>query len=123
LVRTEKGHDIVKRAAERGTLVIKDVTSDPNYQTHRLHTKRKGVIAPIRVKRYEAEGRPAPKYDLPVPEVTFRERVIERIVTATLDLATVRAFRLTVLRLVTSSLAIPLIKFRQAVKKRKYRQR
>ena len=123
LVRTEKGHDIVKRAADRGTLVIKDVTSDPNYQTHRLHTKRKGVVAPIRVKRYEASGRAAPKYDLPVPTVTFRERLIERIITAILDLATIRLIRVTVLRLVTSKLAIPLIKYRQAVKKRKYRGR
>ncbi len=123
LVRTEKGHEMVKRAAKRGTLVIRDVTSDPNYQTHRLHTKRKGVVAPIRVQRYESTGRPVPKYDLPVPEVTFRERMVERLVTTMLDFATVRAVRVTVLRLVTSSLAIPLIKFRQAVKKRKYRQR
>jgi coenzyme F420 hydrogenase subunit beta len=123
LVRTEKGHDIVKRAADRGTLVIKDVTTDPNYQTHRLHTKRKGVVAPIRVKRYQSKGLPAPKYDLPMPEVTFRERMVERTVTGILDLAKIRAIRVTVLRLVTSSLAIPLIKFRQAVKKRKYRGR
>lgn len=123
LVRTEKGREIVERAAERGTLVIRDVTSDPNYQTHRLHTKRKGAIAPIRIQRYKSTGRPVPKYDLPMPEVTRKERIMERVVTAMLDLATIRAVRVTVLRLVTSSLAIPLIKFRQAVKKRKYRAR
>jgi coenzyme F420 hydrogenase subunit beta len=123
LVRTEKGLEIVERAANRGSLKIRDVTSDPNYQTHRLHTKRKGVVAPIRIQRYESKGRPAPKYDLPIPEVTFRERIVERVVTSMLDLATIRAIRVSVLRLVTSSLAIPLIKIRQAVKKRKYRQR
>jgi coenzyme F420 hydrogenase subunit beta len=123
LVRTEKGHDLVKRAAERGTLVIKDVTKDPNYQTHRLHTKRKGVVAPIRVERYKSTGRAAPEYDLPVPDVTFKERMTERIVTSILDMATIRAVRVTVLRLVTSKLAIPLIKYRQFVKKRKYRGR
>jgi hypothetical protein len=58
-----------------------------------------------------------------VPEVTAKERLTERVVTTMLDLATIRAVRVTVLRLVTSSLAIPLIKFRQAVKKRKYRAR
>ncbi len=123
LVRTDKGHDIVKRAAERGTLAIKDVTTDPNYQTHKLHTKRKGIVAPIRVERYKAAKRPAPEYDVPIPEVTTREKVVERLVTGMLDLAKIRRVRVTILRLVTSKLAIPLIRFRQFVKKRKYRGR
>ena len=123
LVRTEKGHEIVRRAADRGTLVIKDVTADPNYQTHRLHTKRKGVIAPTRVERYKRSGIPVPQYDLPVPDVSLRERLVERTITGILDVAKIRSIRVTVLRLVTSKLAIPFIKFRQLVKKRKYRSR
>lgn len=121
LVRTDRGMEMVRHAMERGTIRAEDVTQDPDYATHRIQTRRKGLSAPLRTARRLAAGRPAPLYDRPPPEATAAERMTERGASFLLRLGTYRWFRYPLMRFLTSSAAIPLIKFRLWRKKRKYR--
>jgi hypothetical protein len=99
------------------------VTHDTDYETHRLQTKRKGLSAPLRAARRLAEGKPAPMYDRPPPPADLSERITERSASIMLWLATYRWFRFPLMRFLTSSAAIPLVKWRLWRKKRKYRAR
>ncbi len=122
LVRTDRGAEIVRGAMEAGALHAFDVTRDPSYKTHRIQTKRKGMIAPLRVERWRRMGIAAPRYDRPVPPATRGERRIERLATGLLSLAKHKAFRYPILAFLTSRYAIPLIKIRLFLKRRKYRR-
>lgn len=122
LVRTQKGLEIVQRAAERGTLFVKDVSNDPSYQTHKIQTARKGRIAPIRVMRYQNAGRAAPIYDIPMAAPTLKEKATELGVSGILRITRIAVIRRVILKFVTSWFAIPLIKIRQMRKKRKYKK-
>lgn len=122
IVRTPKGQELVRQAAERGTLVVKDVSADPNYKTHRIQTKRKGRVAPMRVQRYRRMGRPAPEYGLPEEAYTPRERLVEMAVSSVMWMARAHWFRYGILKFVTSRYAIPLIKLRVFLKRRRYQK-
>lgn len=124
LVRTELGARIAANALARGTLEGFDVSSDASYTTHRIQTKRKGVNARLRVSRLRAKGLPVPNYDRGLPEdVRFKERLTERLVTFILGMGRHYWFRYPLMKFLTSRLAIPLIKIRLYLKRRKYRKR
>ena len=121
LVRTERGAALVRAAVEAGNLAVTDVSVDPSYRTHRAQTKRKGALAPLRVARWRRAGRAVPVYDRgPPPDATWRERMTERLASATLRAGTWRPFRMALMGFLTSRYAIPLIKIRLYLKKRKY---
>lgn len=124
LIRTATGAGLVARAAAAGDIVIKDVSADPSYKTHKMQTKRKGSLAPLRVERWKKQGRPVPVYDRTAPaDVTFKERMTERASSALLHAGKWKPFRMAVMGFLTSSLAIPLIKIRVYLKRRKYQKR
>ena len=52
--------EVMHRSFERGTIVARDVTRDPDYRTHRIQTKRKGTNAPLRTARWLRKGAAAP---------------------------------------------------------------
>ena len=121
LARTEVGVRLVRQAMERGTITAGDVTRDPDYTTHKIQTKRKGLNAPLRTARRLRAGRPAPVYDRIPPTANLREHATERIVSAMLFLGGKRWFRYPLMKFLTSAGAIPLIRFRLWRKTRKYR--
>ncbi len=124
LMRTPVGVELVRAAAEAGDIVIKDVSADPSYKTHKMQTKRKGSLAPLRVERWKKAGRKVPAYDRTAPaDVTGKERAIERASSALLYAGKWKPFRMAVMGFLTSSAAIPLIKIRVYLKKRKYAKR
>jgi coenzyme F420 hydrogenase subunit beta len=123
LVRTAKGAEVIKSALASGDLTLVEVTSDPSYQTHKIQTKRKGVITPIRIERWKKAGRPVPVYDRTVPpDVTVKERISELLVTSVMRAGRNRRFRMALTWFLTSRYSIPLIKLRMMIKKRKYRK-
>ena len=124
LIRTDAGRDLVQRAVDAGELVIKDVTKDPSYATHKMQTKRKGSLAPLRIDRWERAGRDVPKYDRGLPDdVTRKERTTEFLASSMLRAGKWKPLRMAVMGFLTSKYAIPLIKFRLWRKKRKYQKR
>ncbi len=124
LVRTAKGYSLIQAAAAAGDLVLHDVTDDPSYCTHKIQTKRKGSLTPIRVDRWKRAGHKVPEYDRTFSaDVTWQERIIERLSSAMLYAGKWRPFRMAIMGFLTSKYAIPLINFRLYLKKRKYARR
>lgn len=124
LVRTPRGAELVRQAAEAGAIVLKDVSADPSYKTHKMQTRRKGSLAPLRVARWEKAGRRVPTYDRSPPaDATLKERWTERISSALLRAGKWKPFRMAVMGFLTSRCAIPLIRIRLYLKKRKYARR
>lgn len=120
LARTPVGVDMLHRALARGTICGQDVTRDPDYTTHKIQTKRKGTNAPLRTARRLRAGKPAPIYDRPPPDASFRERATEQGASFLLWLGGFRWFRFPLMKFLTSRAALPLIRFRLWRKKRKY---
>jgi coenzyme F420 hydrogenase subunit beta len=121
LVRTARGAELLRTASESGTLVLKDVTTDPNYKTHKLQTKRKGALAPIRVERWKKSGKAVPAYDRTAPsDVSWRERLAERASSWLLSIGKHEVLRRWIMGFLTSKYAIPLTKIRLFLKRRKY---
>lgn len=124
LVRTPDGAGWIRDAVEAGALRTQDVTQDPSYRTHRMQTRRKGSLAPLRVERWKRAGRMAPDYDRPAPaDATRKERIHERMASAVLRAGRWKPFRMAVMGFLTSWAAIPLIRIRLYLKKRKYARR
>ena len=124
LVRTAKGAELVAGAVEADKLVIHDVTSDPSYKTHKMQTRRKGSLVPLRIDRWKRAGRNVPHYDRQVPDdVTTKERITERLSSAMLRAGKFKPFRVVFMGFLTSALAVPLIQVRMFLKKRKYKRR
>jgi len=122
LCRTALGISVATRAAERGTLKIREVTGDTDHQTHRFQTRRKGLNAPLRVARWARSGIPVPLYDRPTPEATVKERCTEYAVSSCLRATQFHSIRYPLMRFLTSQYAKPLIQLRMWRKKRKYRR-
>ena len=122
LIRTGRGEEVVQAAMAAGNLHAFDVTQDASYRTHRIQTKRKGMVAPLRVERWRRMGIRVPVYDRTTPPTTARERLAERAVTGLLVAARRKWFRYPILAFLTSKYAIPLIKLRIYLKQRKYRR-
>ena len=114
----------MQNAIEANDLDIHDVTMDPSYKTHKMQTRRKGSLVPVRVDRWKRAGRKVPVYDRHMPDdVTRKERITERLSSAMLRAGKFKPFRIIVMGFLTSKLAIPLIKVRLYLKKRKYQKR
>lgn len=122
LVRTAKGIKALEAAIESGSLVVEDVTNNKNYQTHKLHRRKKGLKTPLRVQRLRKKGVPVPQYDREIGKPTFRESLDERLETFIMTCGHYRAIRYPLYKFLTSKLGIPFIKLRQLNKKRKYRK-
>lgn len=123
LVRTKRGAEVLESAVAAGALSVTCVSDDPSYQTHRLHTKRKGINAPLRVDRLRRAGVPVPKYDRAVPAHTFGDVIKERLVSCLLGLGRFPRIRFRLVQFLTSRASIPLIQLRVYLKKRKYQKR
>lgn len=123
LVRTAAGLAAVEAARESGALVWKDVSGDPAYRTHRHHTRKKRQAANLRTARRIGQGKVAPIYDRPPPPATFKERMIERLETALMALGRIGPLRRPLLRFLTSRWGLPLVTFRQRLKRRRYQGR
>ncbi len=124
LVRTQAGVNLIQSATAAGDLVIHDVTTDPSYKTHKMQTRRKGLLVPIRVDRWRRAGRSVPVYDRELPDdVTTKERVTEWLSSSMLRAGKFKPFRIVIMGFLTSVLAVPLIKIRLYLKKRKYQRR
>ncbi|MBW1634679.1 MAG: Coenzyme F420 hydrogenase/dehydrogenase, beta subunit C-terminal domain, partial [Deltaproteobacteria bacterium] len=124
LVRTEIGAELVQTAAEADDVIIHDVTKDPSYKTHKMQTRRKGSLVPVRVARWKKGGRKVPDYDRQIPsDVTRKERITEWLSSSMLRAGKFKPFRIIFMGFLTSKFAIPLIKIRVFLKKRKYQKR
>lgn len=124
LIRTSAGTELVQSAIEADDLIVHDVTSDPSYKTHKMQTRRKGSLVPVRVARWKRAGRKVPTYDRQVPDdVTTKERITERLSSAMLRAGKFKPFRVLFMGFLTSKLAVPLINIRMYLKKRKYKKR
>jgi coenzyme F420 hydrogenase subunit beta len=121
LARTEKGVRTMEAAIDHGTLTASDVTTHPSYKTHRLHTRKKGLNAPLRVQRLAKDGKLAPRYDRTVEEVSPAERRAEKIESFIMSLGRRRATRYPLFKFLTSRYGIPFVKLRQKIKSKKYR--
>lgn len=124
LVRTPDGAEWIREAVESGALRTLDVTQDPSYRTHRMQTRRKGSLAPLRVERWKRAGRIVPEYDRSAPaDATRGERIHERMASAALRAGRWKPFRMAIMGFLTSWAALPLIWIRMFLKKRKYARR
>ena len=123
LVRTETGRLALQQAHDSGHLYIDDVSSDKSYQTHKFQTARKGLNAPLRLARWGKNGMPVPFYNRPIPASTTKDRAKEKVVSALLSSGKTYWVRYSLIKFLTSDAAIPLIKLRQFLKKRKYKRR
>ena len=122
LARTPRGVEVMKEAIASGALVASDVTANRAYQTHKLHTQKKGLNSPLRVGRLRRAGKVAPLYDRPSPEASTREVLAERMESAIMALGRVRSIRLPLFKFLTSRYGIIFVKIRQWRKSRKYRR-
>jgi coenzyme F420 hydrogenase subunit beta len=122
LIRTAKGLQIFNNACKNGIIIAQDVTKDPSYRTHKIQTKRKGINAPLRVARLLKKGKAAPIYDRPVPTATYKAKLLERIISFLLFCGKYKYFRFPLIKFLTSKYAIPLIKLRLYLKRRKYQK-
>jgi coenzyme F420 hydrogenase subunit beta len=120
LVRTDRGHAVVRQALNRGSIVGEDMSGHPDYRTHRMQTRRKGTGAPLRVERWGTRGIAVPKYDLTFGPFTWRERLAERVASAILWCGRHRWIRYPLLKFLLSPWSKPLIWMRRTLKKRKY---
>ncbi|HOC25088.1 MAG TPA: Coenzyme F420 hydrogenase/dehydrogenase, beta subunit C-terminal domain, partial [bacterium] len=123
LARTPRGVEVMKEAIASGALVASDVTANRAYQTHKLHTQKKGLNSPLRVGRLRGAGKIAPLYDRPAPEASAREVLAERMESAIMALGRVRSIRLPLFKFLTSRYGILFVKIRQWRKSRKYRRK
>ncbi len=123
LARTDLGIKVMESAIASGALVARDVTTNKHFQTHKLHTKKKGLNAPIRVARLHRHGKAAPIYDRALPEITNGELRSERLESFIMSLGQRKATRFPLFRFLTSRYGIPFVKIRQYVKSRKYRKK
>lgn len=122
MARTALGEKVMKEAIAAASLVASDVTKNRDYQTHKLHTRKKGLNSPLRVARLRRAGKPAPIYDRPTPSSTWRERWSERLESAIMYLGRRRATRLPLFKFLTSRYGILFVSVRQYLKKQKYRK-
>jgi coenzyme F420 hydrogenase subunit beta len=123
LVRTEIGQRVMLEAIGSGALVADDVTQNRSYQTHKLHTQKKGLKAPLRVARLRSQGKAAPLYDRAVPAASRGERFGERAESAVMALGRIRSIRMPLFKFLTSRYGIIFVKIRQWNKSRKYRRK
>jgi coenzyme F420 hydrogenase subunit beta len=121
LVRTAKGKEAMLAAMAAGDLVADDVTDNPQFKTHRLHTVKKGLKNYLRADRWRAKGLPAPMIDRPTPNNDFRDRLDERLESLAMWLGRHRWCRYPVFKFLTSRWGVPIIAARQWIKSRKYR--
>jgi coenzyme F420 hydrogenase subunit beta len=121
LVRTPRGGQVVGHAIDAGDLVAEDVTENPQFKTHRLHTVKKGLNNYLRTDRWRAKGIPAPLYDRPTPENDRRDRRAERLESFAMWMGRKRWRRYPLFYFLTSRWGVPIIWIRQWVKSRKYR--
>ncbi len=122
LVRNARGKALLEQALARGTLKGQNLGNDKAYQTHRQQTTRKGLNAPLRLARRQRAGIPVPRYGVPTPAASVRERFTERVVSSLLWMGRHRAIRYPLIRFLTSRSALPLIRLRLWLKQRKYRK-
>lgn len=122
LIRTQPGADILEEATKSGVITTHCVSEDPSYKTHKIQTKRKGLNAPLRVARLKRKGRPSPEYDRPEPNATQKELFAERLTSSLLWFGKHKQLRFLLLTFLTSKWAIPLIKIRIFLKRRKYQR-
>jgi len=120
LARTDIGVNIMEDSIQSGGLKAEDVTKNQHYKTHKLHTTKKGLNAPIRVNRLKKKGVPVPVYDRTV-EPSNGEARAERIESMIMSLGRHRAIRFPLFKFLTSRYGIPFVKIRQFIKSRKYR--
>ncbi|MBN1543216.1 Coenzyme F420 hydrogenase/dehydrogenase, beta subunit C-terminal domain, partial [candidate division KSB1 bacterium] len=121
LLRTDRGVEVAENAIASGSLIARDVSDNPHFQTHRLHTRKKGLKSPLRVARLHRRGKTAPVYDRSTPESSVRERMGERLESFVMWLGSRRALRYPLFLYLTSRYGIPLVKIRQWNKGRKYK--
>jgi coenzyme F420 hydrogenase subunit beta len=123
LARTEVGCRVLEQAMQSGALVAKDVTQNKSYITHKLHTKKKGMKAPLRVERLHRQGKSAPVYDRVPPKADKRELLGELIESFIMFLGRRRSTRFPLFKFLTSRYGIPIVNIRQYIKSRKYRKK
>ncbi len=121
LVRTQRGAQVIEQALASGALVADDLTDNASFKTHRLHTKKKGLTAKLRVERWQRRGKPVPEYNRRAPACGLRDRWAERMETLIMDMGQVRWIRYPLFKFLTSVLGEPFIKIRVFIKSRKYR--
>ncbi len=123
LVRTSRGLDVIQDSIESGALIASDVTLNQHYQTHRLHTRKKGLTAPIRVERLRQAGKTVPLYDRSCPTASRRDRITEWLESLIMKAGEKRSIRYPLFKFLTSRYGIPIVKLRQSIKSRKYRKK
>lgn len=121
LARTDTGVQLMNSAIAAGDLVAQDVSQNPDYKTHRLHARKKGLTAYLRVERLKRAGMTAPLYDRSASEATRAEWCTEWWESLLMRLGRIRALRLPTFKFLISRYGIPLVKLRQLRKSRKYR--
>jgi len=122
LARTERGKEAVRRAITRKSLCAEDVTKNPHYQTHRAHTRRKSISAPLRIQRLSRAGVAVPKYDRKLERApVFQDFLAERMATLVYRLGRIKTLRLLAMSFLVSRWSLPLIWLRVWRKKIKYR--
>jgi coenzyme F420 hydrogenase subunit beta len=120
LARTDKGIEVLENAIKLQDLVAKDVSQNQHFKTHRLHTKKKGLNAPVRTARLKSKGKSAPTYDKTV-NADLTDKLMERLESAAMFLGRYKPIRYPLFKFLTSSWGIPIIKLRQYRKSKKYR--
>ena len=121
LARTTVGVQLLESAIVARDLIAEDVSQNPHYRTHRLHARKKGLTAYLRIERLKRKSGIVPIYDRSVSDATRAELRTEWWESLLMRLGRIRAVRLPMFKFLTSRYGIPLIKLRQLRKRRKYR--
>ncbi len=123
IARTDLGVTTMLEAISCGALIAEDVTQSRAYKTHKLHTVKKGMKAPLRVARLHHEGKVAPLYDRAAPRASRADIWAERVESAIMALGRRRSTRMPLFKFLTSRYGTLFVKIRQWNKSRKYRNK
>ena len=122
LIRTEIGKKVVTDAIQSKSLIAEDVTENWHFKTHKLHTNKKGLNAPLRVERLKKKGVAVPEYDR-IVDVSASEYLQEVLESGIMSLGRFRIIGFPLFKFLTSDYGIPLVKIRQFIKNLKYRKK
>lgn len=122
IVRTDAGVQAVEQAINKGYLQARNYTNDEHYMTKLHHTRKKGITAPLRIKRLQQKGIAVPEYDRPAPAPSRDQVRTERSESFIMELGRHDAIRYSLFKFLTSIWGVPLVKIRQFRKSIKYRK-
>lgn len=120
LVRTHVGQSLVKEAEEDSQIVLKPISRNIAFQTHKPLNQRKKKYIPIRLARMKKKNKIVPIYRSNFPQVALKDRVSEFLFSLSLLGSKSESLRYIILKFLLSPVGIVFIGLRTICKKARY---